>query len=111
MTAGEHDFDFVIEQGATWNPILTYFDPVGNPVDLTGAYALLEIRFPTTTIILSTDNGGIVLGGASGTIQPIIASSMLSDIANTRGSYVLELTQGSQVSRLIKGKMIISKRF
>lgn len=42
MTAGK--YDFVIEQGTTWAPVLTYKDEAGTPIDLTGFNGRLMAR-------------------------------------------------------------------
>jgi len=70
MAAGT--LDFTIEQGATFNLLLTW--KINNvAVNLTGYTARLQARVDvedTETILsLTTANGGITLGGVLGTIS------------------------------------------
>ena len=111
MAAGT--LDFTIEQGATFNLLLTWkINDVA--VNLTGYSARLQARVDvedTETILsLTTDaNGGITLGGALGTIsldQTAIQTALLP-----AGSYVydLELISGvGAVTRLVQGELDIS---
>ena len=110
MAAGT--LDFTIEQGATFNLLLTWkINDVA--VNLTGYSARLQARVDvedTETILsLTTSNGGITLGGALGTIsldQTAIQTALLP-----AGSYVydLELISGvGAVTRLVQGELDIS---
>jgi hypothetical protein len=104
-------FDFTIEQGATFNLLMTYkIDNVA--VNLTGYTARLKARVDVedTEVILSltTENGGITLGGALGTIS--LAQTATETALLQTGSFVydLELITGSTVTRLLQGELIIS---
>ncbi len=74
MAAGKQDF--IIEQGGTWSRVLTWKIAGGNPVDLTGYTARMQLRLTPEdpTIILEFNTtagptmGTIVLGGVAGTI-------------------------------------------
>ena len=105
-------FDFTIEQGATFNLLMTWkIDNV--PVNLTNWTARLQARVDVedTEVVLNltTENGGITLGGALGTItlnQTAIQTALLQT-----GSFVYDLeliSSVSSVTRLLQGELTIS---
>ena len=107
--------NLVIEQGTTFNPILTYTDneepPV--PIDLTGYTARMQIRekrtSPSFIHELTTENGGITLGGALGTIVLLITSDDTTLFTFKSAVYDLELIAGSGiVTRLLQGSVTLS---
>ena len=110
MAAGT--LDFTIEQGATFNLLLTWkINTV--LVNLTGYTARLAARVDVedTEVILSltTSNGGITLGGAAGTIS--LDQTATQTTALVAGTYVydLELVSGAgTVTRLVQGELNIS---
>lgn len=71
MKSGE--WRITLDQGGDWNPTLTATDTAtGTPVDFTGYTAVMEIceRYgEAPKAKLTTENGGITLGGAAGTIE------------------------------------------
>ena len=110
MAAGT--LDFTIEQGATFNLLLTWKID-GTPVNLTNWTARLQARVDvedTETILsLTTSNGGITLGGALGTIS--LDQTATQTALLPAGSYVydLELISGvGAVTRLVQGELDIS---
>jgi len=110
MAAGT--LDFTIEQGATFNLLLTW-KINDTPVNLTGYTARLAARVDVedTVVILSltTSNGGITLGGSAGTIS--LDQTAVQTTALPAGTYVydLELITGSAtVTRLVQGELNIS---
>jgi len=122
MAAGK--YSFLIEQGATLSFELQYKDSAGTPIDLTGYTARMQIRSSvdsTTTIAsltstLTADGTGLNLSGSSGT-KPLSSGSIGVYISATtsslftfnEGVYDLELVSGSTVTRLIEGKVKLSK--
>lgn len=110
MAAGKHNF--VCEQGATFNPVITWRQQVdgvpGDPVDLTGYAARMQVRpspSSTTVIVeLTTDNSRISLGGASGEIELLIEDEDTADLPSGSYKYDLELeSAGGITTRLLKG--------
>jgi predicted MFS family arabinose efflux permease len=110
MAAGT--LDFTIEQGATFNLLLTW--KINNvAVNLTGYTARLQARIDVeeieTVLSLTTANGGITLGGALGTIsldQTAIQTTLLP-----AGTYVYDLeliAANASVTRLVQGELLIS---
>jgi len=110
MAAGT--LDFTIEQGATFNLLLTWkIDTV--LVNLTGYTARLSARVDVedTEVILSltTSNSGITLGGAAGTIS--LDQTATQTTILPAGTYVYDLeliAPNATVTRLVQGELLIS---
>ncbi len=105
--------NIVIEQGTTFNPIMTYTDENDNPIDLTGFTARMQIRLKRTStdVIheLTTENGGITLGGAAGTIALLITDVDTAAFSFKPSIYDLELiSSGGIVTRLLQGSVTLS---
>lgn len=106
---------FTIEQGATWRQPLTYEDSNGDPVDLTGYTARMQVRKKTSTpdpplLDLTTENGGITLGGTDGTILLEATDEQTAALDFKTGRYDLELYPGDGTTkRLLMGSVILSR--
>mgnify|MGYP000111166529 CR=1 FL=1 len=107
--AGTHRL--VIDQGTTVRRTLRWLRD-GQPVNLTGATARMEIRTAFGGELLcrlDTSNGGLVLGGTEGTIQLHIPPAVSSAWTARSGVYDLEVVDASEaVTRLIQGQVTIS---
>ncbi len=106
MAAGV--YNFVCEQGATFEKVLTLRDADGELYDFTGCSARMQVRkdpkATETLISLTTENGRLTLGGAAGTIEFFIEADDTSAIARD-GVYDLEVeTAGGYVYRVLKGR-------
>lgn len=104
-------YNFVCPQGATFSKQLTWeIDSV--PVDLTTYTARMQVRekytSTTPTVNLTTENGGITLGGEEGTIDIEINAPTTAGIVAKDYVYDLELVSSSVVTRLIEGKFIVT---
>lgn len=111
MAAGEHDI--TIEQGATFQMSLLWKDSAGDPVNVTGYTARMQVRekvtSTTTLLSLTSDAGDIVLGGTAGTIDVTASATATAAIDEKRGVYDIELVSpGGIVTRLLKGCVTIS---
>jgi hypothetical protein len=62
----------------------------------------------TTTVVASTANGRIVLGGPAGRVTVTIDATTTGDISASRYSYDLVLTSGSVVTRILEGKFVVT---
>lgn len=107
-------YKITIYQGETFSKVITWKtgDPE-NPVNLTGYTARMQIRkkYGSDIVLLSltTENGGITLGGSAGTIILNISATDTSNINWTTGVYDLELVSaGGTVKRLLQGTIKIS---
>lgn len=112
MAAGQ--YDIFIEQGATYDQTFNWKDSAGDPVNLTGYTARMQIRpsVSRSEIIESftTENGKITLGGSAGTIRLLLTATQTAAITSRRGVYDLELiASNGVVTRLLEGGVEISR--
>jgi hypothetical protein len=122
MAAGR--YSFVLEQGATFNIQLDWKDGDSNPIDLTGYHARMQLR-PTvesSEVILSLSSSldesgsGIFLSGStndlplvSGSVAIYISANTSENLDFNEAYYDLEMVNGANVTRLIEGKVKLSK--
>jgi hypothetical protein len=108
--------DITIEKGATFvSPILVWTDNGTVRKNLTGFTASLKIKrkLPNgdleaiSIIELTTENGGITLGGAEGTIDLFISATNTATLLSVIAFYDLKLINGLVVENALSGKAII----
>ena len=104
-------YNFVCPQGTTFAEQLTWSID-DSPVDLDTYTARMQVREKYTStqkiLDLTTENGGITLGGDAGTIDiNIDANSTASLVAKTY-VYDIELISSSTVTRLLEGNFIVT---
>lgn len=107
--------DIEIEQGATFQKSLVWKDSTGTPINLTGYTARMMVRLKISDaaplLTFTTENGGIALGGALGTIDITGLATLTDAIQTTKvlvGVYDLELVSPTGVvTRLIEGAAVI----
>jgi hypothetical protein len=120
MAAGK--YSFIIEQGATTNFQINWNDESGSAVDLSGYQARIRPGVESSDVFLSlssslkSDNTGINLSGsnfitplASGSIGVYISAASSSALNFGEAFYDLELVKGNEVTRLLEGKVKLSK--
>lgn len=123
MAAGV--YDFTVEQGATFQRVLTWLDDSSAPVNLSGYTARMMFRptyadldIPTPVLSLTSPSGGITLGGSAGTITIVITAAQTAALpvptvtveADHHYVYDLELQSGAGVvNRLLQGEVTISQ--
>ena len=122
MAAGR--YSFVIEQGATTNIQINWTDASGSAIDLSGYHSRMQIRpsVQSDTIYLSlsssleADGTGINLSGSnfetplqSGSMAIYISADTTTDLDFNEAYYDLEMVNGSVVTRLLEGKVKLSK--
>ena len=122
MAAGK--YSFIIEQGATTNLNVQWADKSGSAVDLTGYQARMQIRpgieasdvYISLSSSLSSDGTGLNLSGSngytpveSGSIGIYISAYSSSLLNFTEAFYDLEMVNGREVTRLLEGKVRLSK--
>lgn len=102
-----------VYQGASFQEQFTWEDENG-PIDLTGYTARMQARenyilSAPVFLDLTTENGGIALGEAAGTITLFIGAQDTAGITAGDGFYDLELQSASGiVYRLLQGNMYVS---
>ena len=123
MSAGK--YTFIVEQGATTDFEIKWTDVNGSKVDLTGYEARMQIRsdygssgtlFAELSSTLESDGSGLNLSGSNGTtplssgsIGVFISAATSSAFTFTEARYDLEMVSGSVVTRLLEGKIKLSK--
>ena len=105
----------LIEQGATFQKTLTWkAGTPAVPVNLTGCTARMHIREEVASadpfISLTTENGGITLGGVAGTIVLYISPTATAAFTWLTGVYDLEIVfSPTDVRRLVYGPVTVSQ--
>ena len=122
MAAGK--YSFIIEQGATTNFQVNWADASGSAINLAGYQARMQLRETvdsSTTIIslsssLQPDGTGINLSGSNGTTPlssgsiGVYISAYSSSLLNFgEAFYDLEMVKDGVVTRLLEGKVKLSK--
>ncbi|OZI17919.1 hypothetical protein [Bordetella genomosp. 7] len=111
MNAGYYDLH--IDQGATFRLLFTWKDSEGEPVDLSGCEARMQMRYihPDDLVLsLSTGDGDIVLGGTAGTVELKLEPERTAPLTQLTGAYDLEIVyQGGDIVRLLQGRWFISR--
>ena len=114
MTTHPAKHNLYVYRGATFSEQITWKDESGTPIDLTSFTARMHMRetveSSTPCLTLTTENGGITLGGAAGTINILATAAATSAITATGGVYDLEIVAADTVTvtRLLEGIVIIS---
>jgi len=105
-------YNTVIDQGADWFLNVTWEDTNGNPINVTGYSAALQIRTSplarTYVLSLSSPSNGITVDGVNGLFNIHATSTQTADIAPGRYAYDLEINSGSVITRLIQGTIEVS---
>lgn len=105
-------YNATIDQGATWNLQVVYKTDAGVPINLTGYTAALQVRqnyYDTTALLtLTSPSGGIVITGATGTIDITMSATQTGSLDEGFYVYDLEITSGGTVTRLIQGQFTVS---
>lgn len=106
--------NITIIQGGTLRDVTTW--KAGSPavpVDLTGCTARMQVRQKVdgTDVLLNltTENGGIILGGIAGTVTVYLSATATAALAWKSGVYDLEIEFGNgDVRRLLSGSVSVS---
>lgn len=107
MLAGNHNF--TIDQGAHFESLVTVRNEDDSLFDFTDYVARMQIRLEVDSddyvVQLTTENGGIVLGGTEGTIH-LLLNSAATELIRREGVYDLEIiSNDNKVYRLLQGKI------
>jgi len=108
-------YNLVCEQATTFNFQFVIQDEtngVVTPWNLTGYTATMTVRpfvgSDTTTLVASTTNGRIVLGGANGRITVTVASTVTDDLTPSRYAYDLVVNSGGTITRVLEGRFVVT---
>jgi len=104
-------YNLVCDQATTFNFVFTISNN-NTPINLTGYTGVMTVRpfvgASTTTVVASTANGRMTLGGIAGSVSVTIDATTTGAIAAGRYAYDLVLTSGSTVTRYLEGKFIVT---
>lgn len=110
MSAGI--YNDTLDQGATYNLVVVYKDDSGDPIDLTGFSAFMQLResyqSSVADLTLSTANGGISIDGPNGEITITATATQTTALLSDFYVYDLELVNGSTVIRLLQGQITVN---
>ena len=104
-------YNLVCDQATTFN---FQFSINNNNVllNLTGYTGVMTVRpfvgATTTTVVASTANGRMVLGGALGTVTVTLSATTTGAIPAGRYAYDLVLNSGGTITRYLEGKFIVT---
>jgi hypothetical protein len=105
-------YNVEIDQGADWFLNVTYEQPAGTPVNITGYTSALQLRsLPTdATAVLSLSTGsGITITGSTGLVAVHATAAQTRAIDEGVYYYDLEITsQSGIVTRLVQGQAYVS---
>jgi len=104
-------YNFICPQGSTFSKQLTWTIE-DEPVNLDTFSARMQVREKHSSKIavvdISTENGGITLGGEQGTIHLYIDFELTENIVPKNYVYDLEMITASEVTRILEGKFIVT---
>lgn len=105
IQGADFDDDFVWQAGPDEDNLA--------PVDITGCTARMQVRAevdsPDVLLSLTTENGGIALGGATGSVVLTLTALQTAAIDWEQGVYDLELVYpDARVRRLMAGRVVVS---
>ena len=99
--------NLVIDQGSTFSTDLTLTDENGDPLSLSGFTANSQIRrwytSSNTTAVFTTS-----INTTSSTISLTLTANQTSNLTFGRYVYDVEITSGSEVSRIVEGIITIT---
>jgi hypothetical protein len=104
-------YNLVCDQATTFNFQFTISND-GVPWDLTNYTGVMTVRpfvgASTTTVVASTANGRMVLGGPAGSVNVTINAATTGAISAGRYAYDLVLTSIAEVTRILEGKFVVT---
>jgi len=104
-------YNLVCDQATTFNFLFT-INNNNTPLNLTGYTGVMTVRpfvgATTTTVVASTANGRMTLGGIAGSVTVLIDATTTGAIGSGRYVYDLVLTTGATVTRYLEGKFIVT---
>jgi len=99
--------NLIIDQGSTFSTDLTLTDENGDPLSLSGYTANSQIRrwytSSNTTAVFTTS-----INTTSSTISLTLTANQTSNLTFGRYVYDVEITSGSEVSRIVEGIITVT---
>jgi len=106
-------YNIIADQGATFSRSVTWRDSARTAINVTGYTARMHVRTTLTAsetvLVLTTQNGRISLGGATGQVTLTVSAADMANVAADKYVYDLELIAPTTgvVNRLIQGNFVV----
>lgn len=102
----------LIEQGATWDFAMVWKTEEGDPIDLTGCEARMQLRRTYGSMVLvdlDTTLGTLVIDGPAGRISATVSAEITSLLKERSGVFDLEVYHpDGRVDRVLQGRWALS---
>ena len=110
--AGKKNFE--VDQNATFSFIIEYKDNNGNPIDLDGSSAKLQVRDTAggskLAFSLTSPNGGIIIDEPSGKLTIKMTPTQTSKLFYPKSSYDIMVTDSNlNKTKLLEGFITLSR--
>jgi len=110
--AGQKNFE--VDQNATFTFIVEYKDSEGNPIDLDGATAKLQVRDTKggskLAFSLTSPNGGIIIDPSNGKLTCKMTPTQTNKLFYPKSSYDLMVTDSNlNKTKLVEGFLTLSR--
>jgi hypothetical protein len=111
MTAGI--YNFTIDQGSQYTTQIIWADSSGNPIDLTGYTASMQLREQSSSpnpaaLTLTSSNGGITIVPVAGEMDILMTTAQTGALDARFYVYDLEIALSGVVTRIIQGQITVS---
>ena len=111
MTAGI--YNFTIDQGAQYTTQIIWADSSGNPINLTGYTAAMQLRLQAASpnpsaLNLTSSNGGITITPVAGEMDILMTTAQTGALNAGFYVYDLEIALSGVVTRIIQGQITVS---
>ena len=111
MTAGL--YSFTIDQGAQYTTQIIWADSSGNPINLTGYTAAMQLRLQAASpdpsaLNLTSSNGGITITPLAGEMDILMTTAQSGALNPGFYVYDLEIALSGVVTRIIQGQITVS---
>lgn len=115
MSARPGPYDDGTRCGQFWRRRLTWKDAAGNPVNLIGYEAKMQVRRDVDSVVLieltSDVDGGITLGGVAGTIVRVMTDEQTAELPACAALYdLLLIPPNGEDTYLLAGAFLIEPR-
>ena len=110
--AGKKNFE--VDQNATFSFIIEYKDNNGNPIDLNGSSAKLQVRDTAggskLAFSLTSPNGGIIIDEPNGKLTIKMTPTQTSKLFYPKSSYDIMVTDSNlNKTKLLEGFITLSR--
>jgi hypothetical protein len=105
-------YNFVIDQGATWELEVQIIEPDDDPLNLLGFSAAMQLRSDfggePAYLTLESPNDGIVIDNPTGTLRLTATSEQTLNLSAGLYLYDIEIYSGHFVQRILQGTVTVN---